>query len=273
MSKVFHCDVCNKSFKNSRSLSTHKYSYHSRNDDPFKAIEKSCSQLAQSFAFSPCTDLSGRTVQCPENSSDSDACSLTMRADNLRGKVNGLQFDSRDIERKLNNIQISLDKLDSEVGSNTRKMWNMKLILDRKIAADDNESDIKAKDLIDDVIEIENLLAENKVREVVSDILKLRRVIRNYILEELDLSNISDEEIDLLRNISNMGKAEARDFITDNFTNLADIFSSLQGASESDHESGSQDETEGECDDESDNHTSGMENASSACEDSDDESD
>ena len=32
MIKLYHCEDCGKSYKNSRSLNTHKYSYHSKEE-------------------------------------------------------------------------------------------------------------------------------------------------------------------------------------------------------------------------------------------------
>jgi hypothetical protein len=232
MSKLYHCDVCGKSYKNSRSLSTHKYSYHS-DIDPREVREKQ-HWLHKSYPISSShlsTKISGVQeggIQYPKNSSDSDYCSLLkIRADNLKERVFDLQLDSKDTERKLNTLQTSLEELDNLVKSNQSNVRRLRHMIDHKNAAKYKENDLKARDLLDDVIEIKTLVAEEQLEQIISDIPKIRQVLR-YILEAMDLSNISEEEINLLTEISNMSKAEAWNFISNNFVDLVDIFSRLK---------------------------------------------
>ena len=227
MSKLYHCHVCGKSYKNSRSLSTHKYSYHS-DDHSHDVREKPYTQHGSySVSSLPLIRGSGENAtQYPKIDSDSDDCSLQkIRTDNLKEKVFDLQFNAKGTERKLNDIQRSLEELDYLVKSNQSYVGNLRQMIDN--ATDAKEIDLKARDLLDDVLELEALVAQSKVGQVIDDIPKVRQVTR-YILQDMDLSNISEDEINLLTEISTSSKAEAKDFISDNFSELANIFKDLK---------------------------------------------
>ena len=230
MSKLFNCDVCGKSYKNSRSLSTHKYSYHS-DDHSHDVREKPYTQHGNysiSSSFPSIRGSGDNVIQYPKTTSDSDECSLQkIRTDSLKEKVFDLQFNAKGTERKLNDIQRSLEELDYLVKSHQSNVENLRQMMDHNNAAEDKEIDLKARDLLDDVIELEALVAQSKVGQVIDDIPKVRQVMR-YILEDMDLSNISEDEINLLTEISTSSKAEAKDFISDNFSELANIFKDLK---------------------------------------------
>ena len=230
MSKLFNCDVCGKSYKNSRSLSTHKYSYHS-DDHSHDVREKPYTQHGNYSISSSLPSIRGsgdNVIQYPKTTSDSDDCSLQkIRTDNLKEKVFDLQFNAKGTDRKLNDIQRSLEELDYLVKTNQSNVGNLRQMIDHNYATEDKEIDLKARDLLDDVIEVEALVSESKVRQVIDDIPKVRQVMK-YIMEDMDLSNISEEEINFLTEISTLSKAEARVFISDNFSELASIFKDLK---------------------------------------------
>ena len=74
---------------------------------------------------------------------------------------------------------------------------------------------------------MESLVAAENVEEIKSNIPKVRQVI-NFILENMDLSEISEKDIKLLTEFTNFSKAKAKDMIDEEFMELVKIFGLLK---------------------------------------------
>ena len=74
---------------------------------------------------------------------------------------------------------------------------------------------------------MESLIAAENVEEIKSDIPKVRQVI-NFILKNMDLSEISEKDINLLTEFTNFSKAEVKDMIDKEFMELVKIFGLLK---------------------------------------------
>ena len=110
-------------------------------------------------------------------------------------------------------VKFSLKELDFLVKSNKIDINELRQarMRDRKNAEQLNqkEIDLQSRDLVDDVIEMGSLTAAENVEEIKSDIPKVRQV-NSFILKNMDLSEISEKDINLLTEFTNFSKAEAK---------------------------------------------------------------
>ena len=125
------------------------------------------------------------------------------------------------MEREMQSIKSKLDitrddsftpseivRLESLIDSNKRDI--MKLY--DKVVSEENDrevDDLAGRDLVDDTIEMRTLFTENQFDKIIIDIPKTRLAIK-FMLKFMDLSKIDDNEISLLRKISNASKTAAR---------------------------------------------------------------
>ena len=131
----------------------------------------------------------------------------------------------------LDTVKFSLQELDFLVKSNKIDINELRQarMRDRKNTEQLNQKEInlQSRDLVDNVIEMESLVAAENVEEIKSDIPKVRQVI-NFILENMDLSEISEKDIKLLTEFTNFSKAKAKDMIDEEFMELVKIFGLLK---------------------------------------------
>ena len=99
MTKLFFCDECGKSYKNSRSLSSHKYSYHTkkRHHSSIHSIS-SISDKTSEFDWS-----TGRINEFNSHHTVND----------LEGKIFELENESKKIKNLLENVEISVRELEN----------------------------------------------------------------------------------------------------------------------------------------------------------------
>ena len=119
------------------------------------------------------------------------------------------------VESNENDIRDIQDTMDNTVDQN----------VGQEIDVDLNE--LAAEDLIDGMIEIRNSFVENDIGGVTADIPKLRNVLK-LILKTVDLSKLSEEEIQLLNEISNASKLTAKAMIHENFSHLVNMFDRIK---------------------------------------------
>ena len=233
MGKLYQCNVCDKCYKNSGSLRTHKYSYHSENT-PQKFQDKPYSKTTHNVfnSDSPMED-SGKaenTFRIPKCYRHLDDHSLeTVKTGELDDKVS--EFDCQELKTMVDTVKFSLQELDFLVKSNKIDINELRQarMRDRKNTEQLNqkEIDLQSRDLVDNVIEMESLIAAENVEEIKSDIPKVRQVI-NFILKNMDLSEISEKDINLLTEFTNFSKAEVKDMIDKEFMELVKIFGLLK---------------------------------------------
>ena len=231
MGKLYQCNFCDKRYKNSGSLRTHRYSYHSENT-PQKFQDKPYSKTTHNvFNSDSLMEDSGKAENSfPKYTSYLDDHSLeTVKTSELDEKVP--EFDCQELKTMIDTVKVSLQELDFLVKSNKIDINELRQarMRDRKNTEQLNqkEIDLQSRDLVDNVIEMESLIAAENVEEIKSDIPKVRQVI-NFILKNMDLSEISEKDINLLNEFTNFSKAEVKDMIDKEFMELVKIFGLLK---------------------------------------------
>ena len=234
MGKLYQCNFCDKRYKNSGSLRTHKYSYHSENT-PQKFQDKPYSKTTHNVFNSDSLLMKGsgkaeNTLRIPKCYRHLDDHSLeTVKTGELDDKVS--EFDCQELKTMVDTVKFSLQELDFLVKSNKIDINELRQarMRDRKNTEQLNqkEIDLRSRDLVDNVIEMESLIAAENVEEIKSDIPKVRQVI-NFILKNMDLSEISEKDINLLTEFTNFSKAEVKDMIDKEFMELVKIFGLLK---------------------------------------------
>ena len=162
-----------------------------------------------------------------------------MSMDKLDSRLFDFELKSWSMERQMQSIKSKLDitrddsftpseivRLESLIDSNKRDI--MKLY--DKVVSEKNDrevDDLAGRDLVDDTIEMRTLFTENQFDKIIIDIPKTRLAIK-FMVKFMDLSKIDDNEISLLRKISNASKTAARALITNDFTRLVNIFDQLK---------------------------------------------
>ena len=220
MSKQYHCELCGKSYKNSRSLNTHKYSYHLNEGLEVRGRPYQSPEKGNAFKGSLHHSKEGSSEQdsSPTKSSEFDECSLQkIWTDILKDKVVDLEIGSLGVERKLK-------RLETLINLNQTNIKQLEKIMD---AIETNADDLTTLDLIDDLSEVRTAFYANEFDRVTSDISKVRQVLK-YMLDVMEMSSIDDEGTELLTEISRVSKSQARALIKENFSRITNIFHKLQ---------------------------------------------
>ena len=258
--KVYSCEICGKRYKNSKSLRTHKYSYHRQKVDssrrkgisPHLAYTESDSvytasdlghqsSLETDSIFSESSDLQNRVLDM-----EIDAITMKSQLDRVQMSVWELEELVRLVRRDMSkesriikddqkgSTQISstvLDDLKSADESNKGDIKNLEYRINRieeqnKFEKKDEE-DLMNKDLLDDLREIVKLFTQQKFQSIVNDIPTLRKILK-FILETVDSDELSDEEFQLLQEISVSSKSAAKALVHDNFSWLVTMFRKME---------------------------------------------
>ena len=86
---------------------------------------------------------------------------------------------------------------------------------------------VATEDLIHDMIEVKDLFVSQKYDEILSDIPKLQQSVK-LVLSGMDMSGMTDQDIQLLQKISGSSKVAARSFLKNSFSHLVSIFTKLK---------------------------------------------
>ena len=226
MIKLYHCEDCGKSYKNSRSLNTHKYSYHSKEESGLrnKPYTSTIRSDFDKYSHHPEESSEVQDTTLDKTYDSQEYSSQNMSMDKLDSRLFDFELKSWSMEREMQSIKSKLDitrddsftpseivRLESLIDSNKRDI--MKLY--DKVVSEENDrevDDLAGRDLVDDTIEMRTLFAENQFDKIIIDIPKTRLVIK-FMLKFMDLSKIDDNDISLLRKISNASKTAARALI------------------------------------------------------------
>ena len=241
MIKLYHCEDCGKSYKNSRSLNTHKYSYHSKEESGLrnKPYTSTIRSDFDKYSHHPEESSEVQDTTLDKTYDSQEYSSQNMSMDKLDSRLFDFELKSWSMEREMQSIKSKLDitrddsftpseivRLESLIDSNKRDIMKLYDI----VVSEENDrevDDLAGRDLVDDTIEMRTLFAENQFDKIIIDIPKTRLVIK-FMLKFMDLSKIDDNEISLLRKISNASKTAARALITNDFTRLVNIFDQLK---------------------------------------------
>ena len=240
-------------------LRTHKYSYHSQKgpNQQEKLYSSPINSLDNKYEYK--TPV---RVQSPTESSthdygyddlqdkvlDMEIEAIQMKADQdiLQSSVDELEKLVRSIKaemsQKANDLHYSpkdsrisssqeFNELRSLVESNRNDITNLKDRMDYAAeqsdtlteGKDEDDKELAAKDLLDDMSDTMSSFAHHKFEAVTDDIPKLRNVFK-FILQTIDHGRLSEEQIELLNEISNASKSTARALVHRNFSHLANIF-------------------------------------------------
>ena len=250
-----NCTQCDKTFKNSGSLATHRYRSHPYSRSLSKLSNKTFNksenietsrimsetswgyyEILSDQLFKIDIKVFDNTLGIDDNKRDIEMLSKTIRANIETPKSMGstdnttellvIKDQNRNVSQRISAIE---NKLNDVIGN-----------------IQDKHS-VVAEDLIDDMIEVKNLFMGYNYNEILSDIHKLQQSAK-FVIRTLDLKDITDDGIQLLEKLSNSSKATTKKMLKDNFSRLVTIFTKLQPAFDDVYEdiSNEPDETDSE---------------------------
>lgn len=258
--KIYSCDICGKRYKNSKSLRTHKYSYHRQ-----KVISSLGRGLSQRLVSENDSDHGEADLGLQ---SSIDTGSIYSDSNELQDKVFDMEVDVITMKGQLDSVQTSVYELEELIRSVKRDIsqeskrikdgkdgytqipfkefddwksavesnktdisgleYRINLIEEKQNGSKENhEQDLKDKDLLDELKVITKLFSQQEFESVVNDIPTLRRVLK-FILEAVDSDELSEEQFQLLQEISVSSKSAAKVLVHDNFSRLVTIFRKLE---------------------------------------------
>ena len=260
---VYSCEVCGRHYKNSKSLRTHKYSYH-RQKEP-KHQEKERSSHIKSVESERDSNTEMDHIHRFQSSTDTE--SQNSKSGDLQDRVLDMEIDVIEMKGKLDIVQLSVNELEKLVRSvkaemlqetnrsqydpkystqvsskefgelkfmiesnknEIRDLDNRMNYLEEQSDAEENDGEeLAAKDLLDDLKEIMSYFSQQEFHHITDDIPKLRRVLR-FILKTIESNELNEEEFELLDEISTSSKSVAKTLVQDNFGWLVTMFKKME---------------------------------------------
>ena len=243
----YTCHHCHKDFKNSRSLASHNYKFHS--------------DMNSSSKDHPSFD----TISVNSDSgSVSSRTSVSLALRELKELMKDMQQRNEIQDSKLRDLDCKIFSIECLKGSdqdanrsrdydNTSELkWETKRQserigdLERKIQVLEDsweeEMDKSSVEIIEDATNIQQLFHNNNVGAIKTQIVALK----NGILLLLENFNHIPEVENLLREIYNASFGEAQEILTNNFLAVQKAFTSVSFAPETEFESESEGEGDGE---------------------------
>ena len=274
MDNLFSCRSCGKSYKNGKSLRTHRYSYHRKRKSELEENQPK-PILKRKPVSSPVNSVSIHSNDSTDDSFDEfvtdyfqnrlidvevDLIQLKTDMGFLKSTVAELKTLTRSLEKDIRdeshpksynaeNETIPSLELKSAIQSNKNdiaELFKERLTYNENEESDHND-DLEEKDLIDDLSEVMGFFSSLNYEKVTADIPKLRKIFK-LMLRSLNFDQLGNEEINLLSSISKSSKSVAVELVRDNFTQLTNIFEKLndeiEKLSDSRHENFSENEIE-----------------------------
>ena len=264
---MHYCDPCDKKYKTSRSLDTHKSRYHPylkkvkysddksqdikpdeawsvdddmdqdskimKNDIAIELVKDDVSRLSKLV-----NDLEIKMMFPDQTSSGIEL--VNDELSRLRKLVNHLEMEMMFPDHikqmggsKLfddNNYMEELKTVKNQSRNNKEKLSTIEKKLDDIIQSTQEKNSVAVEDLIYDMLEVKQLFMSHQFEELLSDIPKLRKVAKFLItaIEQFDMGELTDDDIKLLKEIGESSKATAKHLLKEKFNNIANIFTQLK---------------------------------------------
>ena len=213
---------CDKTFKNSASLASHKHRYH-----PYLP-RKSAKRLNELSFVNP------QISDNPSLGNISDSALENKIADNKRDRqsLSNLVKRVEELESKFHlqcscvdrNFQTDLNK-----GNITLSKNQMQDVVQRdKVSDSDTDSLTSAEDLIDEMLEVRDLFIVGNFESLNANIKSLKRAITLMLKANIGSEILSSEELSLLEDISQYANPSAKMLLKNNFSRLEIMFTKLK---------------------------------------------
>ncbi len=244
MMKTYSCYTCNKVFKNSRSLASHNYKFHSstpstpmselhsfKDDDSVQSKDSPISQTqskSKVLIDETLTELKNlmknleRNVESQEN-----------KIRDLNSQVFLLDYRLKDITKSVNeikppqfyNYEADIQELQWDNKRHFGKISDIENKLEKieKILEEDNEQSFD--EMIRDILDIQSLLEGNDIETIKSRIPELKNAV--IAISKVLIDSLSPDQEQLLNSITNATVAEAKDILNNNVSSLQNLFLSL----------------------------------------------
>ena len=264
-SKLYSCEACGRRYKNSKSLRTHKYSYHRQKEakPQEKGYNSPVNSMRNDFDYTS-MDLELQSPNQTETGSQNFES-----ADFIQDKVLNMEIDAVEMKADLDILKLSVSELEEVVrsikgemrqrvdklnyspiqspASSSEQFSELKSMvqsnadeirsLEDKVnymgeqndteENDEDDSDLAGLDLLDDMNEVVNSFSQHDFEKVAGDIPKLRTVLK-LILKTLDSGKLSEAEVKILIEISTASKSVAKSLLRDNFSQLVSMFKRIK---------------------------------------------
>ena len=245
----YTCHHCHKDFKNSRSLASHNYKFHSDMNTSSKD-RPSFDTISINSDIGSVSSRSRTSVSLALRELKELMKDMQQRNEIQDGKL-------RDLDCKVFSIEcLKGSDLDANRGSNydntSELKWETKRQserignLERKIQVLENsweeEMDKSSVEIMEDATNIQQLFHNNNVGAIKTQIVALK----NGILLLLENFNHIPEVENLLQEIYNAPFGEAQEILTNNFSAVQKAFTSVSFAPEIEFEDESEGEGDGE---------------------------
>lgn len=246
---------CRKSFKNSRSLASHKHRYHpylskkiAKNDDEISSV------ISDISSISSLVETSDSVLDMKNNDNKIDEKYIKWEFDDLKKRLDYLEskFRFHCITVKTKNQEGGLIKKNEEYPKviqsiqdqselNRKEIQLLRNHIEEMIKNSENEdsedwkndhsdsASLNADDLIDEMIEIKDLFIAKNFEELKTNISGLKQAIMLMLSANIGSSVLSTEELSLLKNILQSSEFRGKMILKNNFPQLVYIFKKLIG--------------------------------------------
>ena len=282
---MHYCDRCDKKYKTSRSLDTHKSRYHPYSkkvkysddkpqdikpdedwlvdDDMDQHSKIMKNDIAIELVKDDVSRLSKLVNDLEIKMMFSDQTSFGIEL--VNDELSRLRKLVKDLEMKVmfpehtkqiggsklfddNNYREELKTVKNQSRNNKEKLSTIEKKLEDIIKSTQEKNTVAVEDLIYDMMEVKQLFMSHQFEKLLSDITKLRKVAKFLItaIEQFDMGELTDDDIKLLEEIGESSQATAKQLLKEKFNNLVKIFTQLKTNE-------LYEETETNCDGESEN--------------------
>ena len=246
------CSQCDKTFKTPRSRASHTYRYHPYSKKLVNKIFDKSEDIETSTTISETSSVNNNYDELLDRRIDSNKFDIELlnselsclrklvydldikmlfqcnAVENIKHKTNHGDIKTpTSMSHKENTAELLLIK--DQNRNTSQRISAIENKLDDVIGNIQDEHAVATEDVIYDMTEIKNLFVEHNYDKILSDIPKLQQSVK-LVLHALDMTDITDEGIELLEKLSDSSKVTTRKLVKDNFGHLVSIFTKLKPA-------------------------------------------